>query len=269
MITIALFLLFAQTPQQPPPPQTPAGTAAVLDDYNIGVADVINVTVFGEPDASRSNATVDNDGTIDMPYIGRVKVAGQSTRAVEKEIRSRLAEKYLLNPSVSVEVVKYRSKSVSVQGYVRSPGEYILQGNVSITSALAQAGSMALDAGSYVIISRRGPNGATEQIKVTRKAIESGQAQNILLKDGDTVLVPKAETFFVGGHVRVPGLYTWEEGLTVERALTLAGGPTERGAVGRTQIERTVNGKAQKPIKAKMTDLVQVNDNIRVPSRIF
>ena len=50
-----------------------------------------------------------------MPYIGRVKVAGQTSRAVEKEIRDRLAEKYLLNPSVSVEIVKYRSKMVSVQ----------------------------------------------------------------------------------------------------------------------------------------------------------
>lgn len=265
MMTLAFFLLLARTPQQPPA-QTTSTTAAVQDDYNIGVADVINVTVFGEPDASRSNATVDNDGTIDMPYIGRVKVAGQTARAVEKEIRDRLAEKYLLNPSVSVEVVKYRSKSVSVQGQVHAPGQYILEGNVSITGVLDKAGSMTFDAGSYVIISRRGPNGATEQIKVTRKAIESGQAQNILLKDGDTVLVPKAETFFVVGQVRSPGSYTWEEGLTLERALTLGGGLTERAAGGRIAIER--NGKVV-TTKAKKSDLIQANDTIRVPTRIF
>jgi len=265
MMTLAFFLLLVQTPQQPPA-QTTSTTAVVQDDYNIGVADVINVTVFGEPDASRSNATVDNDGTIDMPYIGRVKVAGQTARAVEKEIRDRLAEKYLLNPSVSVEVVKYRSKSVSVQGQVRAPGQYILEGNVSITGVLDKAGSMTLDAGSYVIISRRGPNGATEQTRVSRKTIESGEAQNILLKDGDTVLVPKAETFFVVGQVRNPGSYTWEEGLTLERALTLGGGLTERASGGRIAIER--NGKVVTK-QAKKSDLIQANDTIRVPTRIF
>jgi polysaccharide biosynthesis/export protein len=264
MNTIALLLLLAQAPQQPP--QVPPTTTAVQDDYNIGVADMLNVTVFGEADASRMGVTVDNDGTIDMPYIGRVKVAGRTARAVEKEVRDRLAKSYLLNPSVNVEVVKYRSKNISVQGYVRTPGEYPLEGNVSITSALARAGSMSIDAGSYVIISRRNANGGTEQIKVTRKDIESGQAQNVLLKDGDTVFVPKAETFFVAGYVRTPGSYTWEDGLTLERALTLAGGLTERASAGKISIER--HGKVVTK-KAQKSELILAGDTIRVPQRIF
>jgi polysaccharide export outer membrane protein len=264
MITIALLLVLGQAPAQPP--QTSTATSSAQDDYKLGVADVVSITVFGEPDASRLNATIDNDGTIDMPFIGRVKVAGQTARAVEKDVRERLTGKYLLNPSVSVEVVRYRSKTISVQGYVHAPGEYPLEGNVSITTALSKAGFMTLDAASYVIISRRGPDGTLDQIKVTRRAIESGQAQNILLKDGDTVLVPKAETIFVAGYVRNTGAYTWEEGLTVERALTLAGGPTERAGVGRTTIERTVSGKLER-IKAKMSDPVLANDTIRVPQR--
>jgi polysaccharide export outer membrane protein len=274
MISIALLLLLAQTPQQPPPPpQTPpppgqsapgAATTAVMDDYVIGVADVLNVTVFGEPDASRIGATVDSDGTIDMPYIGRVKAAGQSARAIEKEVRDRLAKDYLRNPSVSVEITRFRSKVISVQGLVRAPGEYPLEGNVSVTTALAKAGSMLLEAGSHVIISRRGPNGATETITVSRKDIESGKAQNVLLKDGDVVLVPKAESIFVTGQVRTQGTFTWEEGLTVERALSLAGGPTERA--GKITVERA--GKVVNK-KAKKTDPVLANDTIRVHTRIF
>jgi polysaccharide biosynthesis/export protein len=265
MTTLALLLLLAQ-PVQQAPAAPPRPIAAAQDDYSIGVADVLNVTVFGEADASRAGATVDNDGTIDMPYIGRVKVAGRTARLVEKDIRDRLAEKYLLNPSVSVEVVKYRSKIVSVQGYVNNPGEYPLEGNVSITSALARAGSLSVSAGSYVMISRRGAAGATEQIRVSRRDIESGQAQNILLKDGDTVLVPKAETFLVAGQVRTPSSYTWEEGMTLERALILAGGLTERASAGKIAIER--GGKVVTK-KAQKTDLVQPNDTIRVPTRIF
>jgi polysaccharide export outer membrane protein len=192
-----------------------------------------------------------------------------TTRLVEKEIRERLTRGFLINPTISVTVVKYRSKTVSVQGVgIRTPGEYILQGNVSLASVLAQAGSLTTDAGSYVIISRQGADGAAEQVRISRRDIETGKAQNVLLRDGDTVLVPKAETFFVAGYVRVPGAYTWEDGLTVERALTLAGGPTERAAVGRVEIERIVGGKPLKT-KARLGDLVQANDTIRVPQRIF
>jgi polysaccharide biosynthesis/export protein len=262
MKTIALVLLLGQAAVPPQTTTTPtAGTT--LDDYQIGVQDVIRIRVFGEPDASRDEATVDNDGTIDMPYIGRVKVAGQTGRGVEKEVKERL-NRILVNPQVSVEILKYRSKMISVQGYVGSPGEYPLEGNVSITSALAKAGSLHMNAGSYVMISRRAANGAIEQIRVPRKDIESGLAQRIYLKDGDTVFVPKAETLAIYGQVRSPGNVTWDEGLTVERALALAGGPTDRA--GRIDIER--NGKVFKK-GAKKTDLVQANDTLRVGTRIF
>jgi polysaccharide export outer membrane protein len=263
MITIALLLLLGQTP---PPPQTTTApprttTAAAQDDYQIGVADVITITVFNEPDASRGNVTVDNDGTIDMPYIGRVKVAGLSARAVEKQVRELLT-KILVNPSVSVEINKYRSKTVQVQGFVGDPGEQILEGNASLPSVLAKAGSMNIDAASYVLINRREADGTTTTIRVTRKQIESGEARSVLLKDGDTVVVPKAETFFITGHVRSTGNFAWEDGLTIERALSLAGGATERA--GKIEIER--KGKTITK-NAKRTDLVQANDTIRVKQR--
>lgn len=266
MITIALLVLLTQTLPQPPstttvPPQTT--TAAALDDYEIGVADVIKITVFGEPDASRDNVTVDNDGTIDMPYIGRVKVAGRPARAVEADIRDKFKQ-YLVNPRVSIEILKYRSKSVMVSGMVRDPGMQILEGNANLPTVLAKAGSMSMDAASYVIISRRKPDGTIEQRRVTRKQIESGEAQRILLQDGDTVVVPEAERFFINGHVRSPSSYAWEEGLTVERALTLAGGTTERA--GRIEIERA--GKIITK-NAKRSDPVLANDTIRVKQRIF
>jgi polysaccharide biosynthesis/export protein len=262
----ALLLLFTQTV-----------AAATATDYVIGIQDVLNVTVFGEPDASRAGVTVDNDGTIDCPYIGRVKALGQTTRALERDIKERLAKGLFVNPSVTIEIVKYRSKTVTVQGMVRSPGEFKLEGNVSIMSVLAQAGSMTSDAGSYVVITRYEPPQAgaapgsepvAQQIRVPRRDLESGRAQSITLQDRDTIFVPKAETIFVLGYVRQTGPIVYEDGLTVERALALAGGATDRAATGRITIERTVNGKLVK-IKARMSDLVQPNDTIKVPQRIL
>lgn len=265
MNTLTLLLLLLQAVQ----PQAVAPAPAAQDDYVIGVADVLDVTVFNEPDASRAGVAVDNDGTIDCPYIGRVTVAGLTARAVERAVKERLSKGVLVNPTVNVTVVKYRSKTVNVTGVgIRNPGEYILQGNVSLTSVLAQAGSLTTDAGSYVLISRRNSAGAIEEIRVPRRDIETGKAQNVVLKDGDTILVPKAETFFITGQVRQVGSYTWEDGLTVERALTLAGGPTDRASMKGIEIERLVDGKAQKR-KAKLTDAVQANDTIRVGQRIF
>jgi polysaccharide export outer membrane protein len=275
-VTLIALLQLAPLAQQAPPPAPPGPRPSVTvaatpqQEYLIGVADVIDVTIFNEPDASRTGVSVDNDGTIDMPYVGRVHVAGKSPRAVETEIKNSLIKGgYLLSPTVSVTVRQYRSKTVSVQGYVRNPAEYSLQGNVSLTSVLAQAGSFSLEAGSYVLISRRNELGAIEQIRVPRRDIESGRAQDVFLKDGDTVLVPKAETIFINGYVRSPGSYTWEDGLTLERALALAGGLTERGASNRIEIRRTVDGKDVKISRAKMSELVLANDTIHVPQRIF
>lgn len=265
MTTIALVWLFIQG--------VSGASAAAPPDYVIGIQDVLNVTVFGESDASRAGVIVDSDGTIDCPYIGRVKAAGETTRRLEQEIRQRLSKGLFVNPAVTVDVVKYRSKTVTVQGMVRSPGEFKLEGNVSIMSVLAQAGSMTSDAGSYVIITRYEPSQpgaepAAHQIRVPRRDLESGRAQTITLQDRDTIFVPKAETIFVLGYVRQTGPIVYEEGLTVERALALAGGATERAATGRITIERTVNGALLK-IKARMSDLVQPNDTIRVPQRIL
>ena len=66
MTTLLLFLAL-QAAQPPAPSITPA--PAVHADYSIGVADVIDVVVFGEPDASRTGVTVDNDGTIDLKEL--------------------------------------------------------------------------------------------------------------------------------------------------------------------------------------------------------
>lgn len=252
----------------------------VAPDYVVGAQDRLSITVFDEPTLTKT-VTVDNDGTFEFPYIGRVKVAGMSVREIEAELKKRLGPPsgILVSPQISIEVETYRSQVVYVQGEVRTPGFVPLKGTMTVMDALAQAGSTTPSAGGYVEVYHRAPGqaadgpidlrkAATPPIRITMEELRNGTAQRILLNDGDTVNVPKAQTFIVNGYVRTPGTYVLDGEVTVQRALAMAGGVSERGAGNRARITRLVNGKL-KDIKVKMSDLVQPNDTIYVPQRFF
>lgn len=249
-------------------------------EYVVGPQDVLSITVFNEP-ALSGRFTVESDGTINYPLIGRVSVAGKTLRAVQEELTTRLASGYLVNPQVTVLVEQYRSQSIFVMGEVRQPGKHIITGNLSLLEALSQAGGPTPSAGTEVIVRRPkapgapvGPVDPTDDTqsdvvaRVSLQDVQTGRAAHVTIRDGDTIFVPKAEMFFVTGHVRSPGSYVWEKGMTVLKAISLAGGITERGARNRIKIIRIVNGQ-RKEIRVNMTDPVLPNDTVDVPQRYF
>jgi polysaccharide export outer membrane protein len=99
--------------------------------------------------------------------------------------------------------------------------------------------------------------------------LQSGRAQNIFLGDGDTVFVPKAEMFFVTGYVKNGGPFLHEAGMTVSKAISMAGGVTEKGSRGRIRITRLSNGKQVIIKDVKMDDLVFPGDSVEVLSRLW
>ena len=266
---ILVLLLALAAPLQAP--QRPAGAP----DYAVGSQDRLSVTVFGEADLTRI-VTVDGDGTFDFPLVGRIRAAGLTLRAIEAELVARLRQGYLRSPQVSIDVETYRSQVVYVTGQVRMPGAIALAGNMSVMDVLSRAGSPTPDAGTYILINRR-PRPATdgstpaplEPERVSMADLQSGRAQHLVLSDGDTIFVPKAETFFVTGHVRNPGPYLLDANMTVGRALSMAGGVTDRGARGRVKITRIVDGKQVVLRNVKMEEIVMAGDAIEVPPRFF
>ena len=105
--------------------------------------------------------------------------------------------------------------------------------------------------------------------RVNLHEIESGRlSRNVIIRDGDTIFVPKAERFFVTGFVRTPGSYTLEPNMTVLQAISMAGGVTERGSGRRLKVTRVVNGE-RKELDAKPTDGVQAGDTITVRQRLL
>ena len=266
---LLVFALMSQPVQMAPP------------DYELGPQDKLAVTVFGEDELTRS-VTVDADGGFDFPYIGRVKAAGLTVRGLQAELQQRLGPPRgpLVSPQVTVEIESYRTQYVHVQGAVSNPGMVAMTGAMSLMEAISKAGSPTQDAGPYVLIHRRQPGttgdqpvvkpGASTQPpqRVALADVQSGKAQFVFLRPGDTVQVPRAEKFQVNGHVARPGNYVLDdEPMTVQRAIGLAGGPTETGAMNRVSIFRTVNGRLVELKRVKMTDLVQAEDIINVPRK--
>jgi polysaccharide export outer membrane protein len=261
---------------------TPAPAASRVPsspEYVVGPQDVLNITVFGEADISK-RYTVDGDGTIDFPFIGRVRAAGQTLRQVQDVLVKRLGGGFLVNPQVTIEVAEFRSQSIFITGEVRSPGAYPIKGSMTIVEALALAGPTQAASNEIVVVrpkapaERSGPllpgdGDSAETTKVNIRDLQSGKVSlNILLQPGDTVFVPRAETFFVTGYVRSPGSFVYEPGMQVLQAIALAGGLTERGSTRGMKIMRTVDGR-QETVDAKMTDLVKPGDTIVVRQRFF
>lgn len=109
----------------------------VTVSYALGVDDRLVVTVFGEAELSGPYG-VASDGTISMPLIGNVSVAGKTVPEAEVEITRLLADGYLLSPSVSVQVAEYRP--FYILGEVKVPGRYSYVNQMSVLNAVAVAG---------------------------------------------------------------------------------------------------------------------------------
>ena len=151
---------------------------------------------------------------------------------------------------------------------------------MTLIEALARVGSTTERAGAEAVIVRSssGPRAAPAQdpdspdantIRVNLESLARGVlSQNVTLRAGDTIFVPRAETVFVSGQVNRPGEYPIREKLTVRQALALAGGVTERGSNRRLQLIRVVNGK-DTTYDVDLQQIVQAGDTIVVLERFF
>jgi polysaccharide export outer membrane protein len=147
--------------------------------------------------------------------------------------------------------------------------------------AIARAGSTLPTASGEAIIvhpATKGASGPTlpnqdttaKNERIDLRAMQNGAFTNtVVLRDGDTIFVPRAESVYVFGQVKNPGAYALQQKDTsVLQALSLAGGITDRGATTRIRIVRMV-ANDKKELKVKLSDIVLPGDTIIVAERIF
>ncbi len=267
----------------PTPPPTAGLPLRGGSDYLIGKQDLLEIRVFGLEELNQTVRVAD-DGSISLPLLGRLLVAGLTKTDLERMLARLLEESYVREPQVTVFVKEYESKKVAVTGAVRKPGRYEMLGEKTLLEMISLAGGLDQDVGREIILFRRNGGETTQRIQVDleRLVYDADPQLNLVILPEDIVYVPTIERvrIFVGGAVKNPNLYEVprSEPVTVLKAVTLAGGTTDRAALRRVQIHRTDadgarvtltvdlkkirRGKAEDPI-------LQKDDLVLVPEAFF
>lgn len=183
-------------PAPSPAPTTASAPAQTfeqqVDEYKIGVHDLLEISVFQVPDLSRS-VRVNSRGQITLPMIGAVQAGGLSAQDLEEMLAEKLSESMLQDPQVSVFIKEYVSQRVIIEGEVRKTGSYPIQGRTTLLSALARAeglGSLADE--NEIKIIRALPDGQKEIMVFDLEKIRNGRAEDPMIKGDDVVVVEKS-----------------------------------------------------------------------------
>jgi polysaccharide export outer membrane protein len=265
----------------------PTPVSSLLDDsrtdYRIGRQDLLEIEVFDVDELSQT-VRVGQDGSISMPLLGRLVVAGLTKAELEQLIARLLEGRYVRDPQVTVFVREYESKKIAVTGAVKRPGTFEMLGRKTLLEVISMAGGLDTDLGKHIIVFRRQEDESTKRIAVDleRLVYQADPQLNLLLEPNDIVYIPAVEKIriFVSGAVRNPDVYEVprDEPVTVLKAVTIAGGTTVRASIKKVQVLRTdENGERvvlyvdlQKVKRGKAEDpLLHEGDIVLVPESFF
>lgn len=255
------------------PPRAGASSTSGAE-YTVGVRDTISVDVVAHPEF-RATTQVTSRGTIVLPILREIEVKGLTAEEIRGKVTSLIADGFLKDPNVLVDVVQFFNMKVWVFGGVATPGEHELDGPTSILQLLSKVGNLTEEAGSTLTIERRrsadevaaeGVNGNelasgdTETITVDLQALllEGDLGENVALRNGDKVYVPPSTSkVYAFGEVNRPGFYPYRQGLNLAQLIELAGGFTEFASKKKVRIRRP---SLPKPIEVNLKDYYKSGD---------
>jgi polysaccharide export outer membrane protein len=246
----------------------------------IGKSDVLNISVYDEPDLSVSGIPVRPDGKISFPLVGDVQAEGLTGDELAASLTERLRQ-YLLAPKVSVIVQEFNSLNYTIYGEVVRPGVYPLHTDVTITDAIAKAGglnkgqfratSVELADLTHAFISRQGKIMPVDFVRLLR---DGDMRFNINLQPGDLISIPSglSQEVYVIGEVNKTALFAYREDMPMSRTLAQAEGFTKdadlsrihviRGALSNpvlivSDFNKVINGEAQ-DVRLEPGDIIYV-----------
>ena len=268
--------LLAQTPATSEA-QLPASATAspqsprLLANSNVrlGIGDLIEISVFGVPDLS-TKTRISGSGDVYFPLIDYVHIADLTTDEAQELLQKRLEDGgFVRGPHVSIFVDESASQAITLVGEVMRPGPYPAIGERRLFDMISAAGGLSDKAGRNVTIEHRGDPSQKVELQISANLAEDTQ-NNVEVFAGDTIIVSRAGIVYVVGDVNHPSGFLIEDtGLSVLKALALAGGGTRTSALNKTKIlRRTPNGIEEIPVNlkkvlyAKAPDLALVKGDV-------
>ena len=224
--------------QEPVTSHAGEGVTMLNDISNLPVArignnDLIGVTVYDAPELTRT-IRVSSAGDIRLPMVKQpIHAAGLYPVDLEKTIADALTtDNVLVDPVVTVSIVEYRSRPITVVGAVKIPVTFQATGNVTLLDAISRAQGLSDTAGSEILVSRDAPTAASGSTpllqRIPVRALLDGENSglNLSLQGGEVIRVPEAGRVFVVGNVKKPGAFyvTDSAKSSVLKALALSEG---------------------------------------------
>ncbi len=251
-----------------------AGKTWAQTAYEIEAEDEIRIEVWERPELTRT-VNVRADGTVTLPLVGEVKVAGSTPGQLEEELARKFSLYDRQITQISLEVTAYNSKAVYVLGEVAAPGKYARWPMPSVWDLIREAGGPTESAylGGVQII-RRGD--ATDERNIITVDLNQIWGRGLptdlpTLDPDDTIVVPKKvieqtwpNVIYVFGYVVNPGVYQKEAAVDLAGAILLAGGPSQGANLKQVTIVR--RGPASpKTIEVNLEDFLQRGDEVANP----
>ena len=194
-LSIVLIIVFALTGStifaQEQKPKAHVIAETMVDSYQIGIGDILEITTWKEPDFTREAVLVRTDGKISFPLLNDFPAAGLSPMELKYNLEAGL-KTYVDHPVVTVHVVNPISQKFYILGEVLKTGEYPLVKHLTVLQAFALAGGFTEWASKKEIILLRHEGGKDKIYRINYKDITKGKdfSQNLKLQADDTIIVP-------------------------------------------------------------------------------
>lgn len=243
------------------PALAPAAHSGVIQIYGgggrdrVGPGDLLDVRIFDQPQLS-GETRVTSNGQIHLPFLPPMRVAGDTVN----QIQTRLERRYggvLRHPLVSVGLLEINSRHISVLGEVPRPGVYAYSGRITLLEAISMAGGLVprlADPHVYLLHTPPAASGHTrggrpafhlnsvlETINLNQVGLQPGL--NRRLAPGDVIEVPRMHRIFITGAVKGVGALPLRPGMTLNEAISEAGGYSAAANSGQVCILRLIPGQ--------------------------
>ena len=183
----------AGVPLPPPDTTNASGAYQGQSDYRIGAQDLLDITVFGVPDLSRT-VRVNSNGQISLPLIGGAQAGGRTIPELEQALADLLAKSYLQNPQVSVFVKEFTSQRITMEGSLKNPGIYPITGKTTLLQAVAIAGGLDPLADLKGVVVFRQVEGKKMAALFDLRQIQAGRSLDPQVFGDDVIVVEQSGT---------------------------------------------------------------------------